>query len=295
VLDLPLPLAITTWTKFWERADGAMIAVGTMPGGIKVQVRATPEGIWSLRVARFPPSAWAPVEELVSLTEMALGNVRDMPPALRLKAMWRDALQALAARGIDLPDIPIETSVEGDRRRVVEQAEATAAAVRRQTQVRADRAQEAQARRRAKKLDGRTYEAAARTMFGITEDPYLAGYILADGDLLDLSGGQRERVIDHREVARAHPDALGGQDGMEEFMAKTGAIRIGVPRSLPRMVWVHAATPATHEQVRTLEYVLQFVEPDYVELLKAGRPRVELQAPSVQRVLREAQRLWSAR
>jgi hypothetical protein len=63
-------------------------------------------------------------------------------------------------------------------------------------------------------------------MFGITNNPIEAGYILDDGTMLDFSGrnngyvGRPNRNTDHREIHKAYPDGSfpDGTSGTEEMM-----------------------------------------------------------------------------
>ena len=75
------------------------------------------------------------------------------------------------------------------------------------------------------------YEKRARSEFGITSNPGTAGFILANGDMLDFSGGPSggTRGLDHRAIERVvrdkkDPDAY-RYGAIQEFGAKTGAIR----------------------------------------------------------------------
>jgi hypothetical protein len=70
----------------------------------------------------------------------------------------------------------------------------------------------------------------AVNIFGITESPFLAGYMMPDGQLLDFSGGQGQRYLDHREVNATgdKEQNTSGEDydiGMEEFQ-QLGNIRM---------------------------------------------------------------------
>ncbi len=65
-------------------------------------------------------------------------------------------------------------------------------------------------------------------LFGLTDDPREAGYILPDGRMLDFSGKNQGgqpgvRALDHRDVNAIM--SAGGTEGMNEFMRSTGAIR----------------------------------------------------------------------
>ena len=66
-------------------------------------------------------------------------------------------------------------------------------------------------------------------LFGTTDDPREAGFILPDGIFLDFSGMRQgsmapgHRYMDHNEIG-----SLPGVDGHEEFCAQTGAVRMGL-------------------------------------------------------------------
>ena len=89
---------------------------------------------------------------------------------------------------------------------------------------------------------------AARSFFGTTKDTREAGYILPDGDMLDFSGRhysdnhpslRGQRSVDHRELTgenskgesiedlfRINSSGGSGSDYMQEFMTRTGAMRV---------------------------------------------------------------------
>ena len=65
----------------------------------------------------------------------------------------------------------------------------------------------------------------AKEEFPLTDNASLAGYLLPDGSMLDFSGGQGQRIFDHRDISSID-DALGDlSDGMIQFM-HLGAIRL---------------------------------------------------------------------
>lgn len=88
--------------------------------------------------------------------------------------------------------------------------------------------------------------AAAKEVFGVTTDPNEAGYVLPDGTMLDFTGRhyagkdnwrymRGERAVDHRELATENIHngkslsgmlQATGSEGMYEFMARTGAMRM---------------------------------------------------------------------
>lgn len=59
----------------------------------------------------------------------------------------------------------------------------------------------------------------SKKYFGLTEDANKAGFILADGSMLDFSGGTEERIADHSEVKFV------GAKNVNDFMEKCSAIR----------------------------------------------------------------------
>lgn len=65
--------------------------------------------------------------------------------------------------------------------------------------------------------------------YGITNDPFLAGYLMPDGNYLDFSEGQGYRVQDHRNVGFVFDDYNPATDGMSQGMIRfmnEGNIRI---------------------------------------------------------------------
>ena len=69
------------------------------------------------------------------------------------------------------------------------------------------------------------FEAAAR-VFGVTQDPKLAGWILPDGTMLAFSTSGILRDRDHREVAGLFGGQQQGWEAIKAFM-DMGAIRVG--------------------------------------------------------------------
>lgn len=72
---------------------------------------------------------------------------------------------------------------------------------------------------------------AAKSHFGTTDNPYLAGYLLRNGEMLDFSGGSLYpgRDVEHGEIGESMPVDSGrwhGSNKIREFMAQTGAARI---------------------------------------------------------------------
>lgn len=76
-------------------------------------------------------------------------------------------------------------------------------------------------------------------IFGITQDPFEAGYILEDGSMLDFSGKYiggwpGVRALDHREIWEVLEGMdLSGVSAMDTFIISTNSIRMGLyyPRS----------------------------------------------------------------
>jgi hypothetical protein len=105
-------------------------------------------------------------------------------------------------------------------------------------------------------LDIHPKEQQARKHYGITTDPYKAGYILRDGTFLDLSEGQPERTLDHRDIdnimdAPEEPRGDRYSDYVVPFLNLTGAIRC----SYQNGEWsVDISAAPTDDQIRKIEY-----------------------------------------
>jgi hypothetical protein len=74
---------------------------------------------------------------------------------------------------------------------------------------------------------------AAIAHFGVTDDPYEAGFLLPNGLMLDFGsyrfGGRHgTRARDHSEISMAYEDYEGDISGMAEFVDDAGAISMGV-------------------------------------------------------------------
>jgi len=93
----------------------------------------------------------------------------------------------------------------------------------------------------------------ARKYYGITTNPYKAGYILRDGKFLDFSEGQTKREIDHRDIQNIMDDPKESQgnrydDYVNPFMQLTGAIRASNYGS-----WdIDIQTAPTNEQITAI-------------------------------------------
>ena len=96
-------------------------------------------------------------------------------------------------------------------------------------------------------------------IFGLTDDYEEAGYILADGRMLDFSGknmGGRggTRSLDHRDICDV--DTLhSGSAGMDEFMDATGSIRFGFNDGDLQLNMLH---PPTLAQIRRLVRAMKY-------------------------------------
>ncbi len=115
--------------------------------------------------------------------------------------------------------------------------------------------------------------------FGVTESPYGAGYILADGRFLDLSYGRGEREEDHRTVARWIDGFDSPTDAMNEWMRRTGALRFSMYGGRPGRSRGHggeplgftfdAEAPVTNAQRRTIASLIR-MEPEWVAVSAPG-------------------------
>jgi len=83
---------------------------------------------------------------------------------------------------------------------------------------------------------------------GYTNDFRLGGYIFPNGGMLDMSGGQGQRMFDHRQIGTERNQ--GGLKGMQQFIAG-GAIRI-----MPESGSIDIRKAPTENQIRTL---MQFI------------------------------------
>jgi hypothetical protein len=121
----------------------------------------------------------------------------------------------------------------------------------------------------------------AKAQFGRTDDPYQAGYIMDDGDMLDFSGGVSDepyfaghtRNRDHREISsletgagdmalidvRNDPGSAHGY--MVDFMNRTNAVRISVSPGMgnkpPFVDFEFAGVPSRMQQVKMRKIMKQ--------------------------------------
>jgi len=108
-----------------------------------------------------------------------------------------------------------------------------------------------------------SYAAAAIKLFGLTTDPRKAGFILADGRMLDFTtgNGEEDRSRDHREVAKVlRDDALSGIafDDMVHFMFVTGACRF-----MPEVVGFEFVTKPTIPQLQQMQLCIELLSEGY--------------------------------
>jgi hypothetical protein len=139
-------------------------------------------------------------------------------------------------------------------------------------------------------------EEQARKYYGITTDPYKAGYILRDGTFLDYSEGQPDRTLDHRDIENVmdKPEESKGDrysDYVEPFLNLTGAIRV----SYQGGVWsVDIATSPSNAQIEKIVYwhipgrdfhydVEALGARSFIE--KAGRKKVQTKLEEIQSLL----------
>ncbi len=120
---------------------------------------------------------------------------------------------------------------------------------------------------------GREWEKKAVDTFGLTTNPSEAGYVLADGRMLDFSGRKQSgnpelsgiRFIDHGEITAAIKslNGKGTWAGMHEFMAATGAMRnhfppqaVRGPGSASNVAYVSFASNPSPDQISYLKDML---------------------------------------
>jgi hypothetical protein len=108
--------------------------------------------------------------------------------------------------------------------------------------------------------------ASAKKVFGVTSNPMEAGYVLPDGTMLDFSGRhyssrdnwpylRNQRSVDHRELQGENLAGkslqgmleTSGSEGMYEFMARTGAMRIDAASGVASI-----SRPPTPKQVAAI-------------------------------------------
>lgn len=99
--------------------------------------------------------------------------------------------------------------------------------------------------------------------FGTTDDPKKAGYVMADGRGLDFSGGQTGRALDHAEVSNIPGVAARNENPRQQFMGKTGALRVRYQQPVEKMgrmgelhVEFHQDHPPTPEQVDWMNHTI---------------------------------------
>ena len=99
----------------------------------------------------------------------------------------------------------------------------------------------------------RPKELTARAIkkFGKTDDLAKAGYIMPNGDMLDLSDGNDIRHLDHRFVHQLYPRAWDQDDAMLDFMKQTGAMRMHYEDG-DAPFFVHFNSRPTQQQLKVL-------------------------------------------
>lgn len=296
-------VADVRWTAWREAADGSQKVLGQSPSGIKVVLNAKLDGSWLLRAARSSRSLFGKPQRLLAVRDQVPGEQRG-PGDDRLLglALW-EVTQYAEGRGFTSfldGELALETHEQGEARRQQERARQDAErAERKAAQARAEAAERRRVRK-AERVPAAEYVAGAVAEFGLTEDPFVAGFILEDGRMLDF-GLDGVRIRDHREVGGAHPDALGGTEGLRIFQRVTGAVRLGVTptqrnsagQTYPPIVWIDSEVDdLTSAQLRRIEEIIDYVEPGHVEIIRRGGARHELSWPRDGRQVRDAARWW---
>ena len=103
-------------------------------------------------------------------------------------------------------------------------------------------------------------------LFGLTNDPREAGYILPDGSLLDFSGSRLGnddggRAEDHRAIIEIYSRMHSGTDAVTRFMKEEGAIRLNVSRGFS--INIDFIKPITQLQGQEKQIVLLNTVSDY--------------------------------
>lgn len=131
-------------------------------------------------------------------------------------------------------------------------------------------------------------ERDAIKQFGLTYDVNKAGYILADGEMLDLSEGGYSRTADHRQVEgiihKHFPDKEFEYrtDAMKLFQRETGAIRISFHGDF---FLVDLEVPPTRPQIRQILRVIKDYNPEILGISNPGRSDyVELEFPMLSEI-----------
>ena len=144
-------------------------------------------------------------------------------------------------------------------------------------------------RRRARRNSHSDLEAEAIRIFGTTDDPYDAGFVLRDGTILDFQRCRGEKGwIEHEDVLRAYPPSEQERIAVEEdseplympFLRDTGAARIGLyaggamrwttrlPGAGRGVIAAEAVEPATRAQKAMLREFAMLHSPE--ELSSSG-------------------------
>jgi len=117
---------------------------------------------------------------------------------------------------------------------------------------------------------GQRIESNTKRYFGLTTDPREAGYIFTDGTMLDMSGKRHggsagQRAYDHRQMNYAPKmDDYSGTEGMYQFMAETGGIRLNYSGG---EVNVTVPQTMTRQQANMLRRLVDGKNPLYVDVV----------------------------
>lgn len=177
------------------------------------------------RLQRFmSPEEWEKLQELKSEYARVVDQwiqLQDRDPSSQ-DIIWKKRLDMAThqMKNLDKQLSKIRGPAEARSRLDLEQA---------QKQEQEEKEQTARNFNRAPKM-GRKLEKDARELFGTTENPYLAGFIFTNGDMLSMSYDSRMRDMDHREIGEVmlQYDLDTGTEGMRQFMLATNAIRMSV-------------------------------------------------------------------
>lgn len=151
----------------------------------------------------------------------------------------------------------------------------------------------------------------AKEVFGTTDDPLEAGYILRDGTMLDFSGKRQggspgRRAMDHREINQVFDEGFGMDDSLapvRRFMGE-GHISLHVSRNAVAM---RLATTVTNDQVQSIQRAVRAMmdqpgqmqkrvkidvydpKEGYVNTLHVEDPQPGRMGAHIRQVLREAE------
>lgn len=123
----------------------------------------------------------------------------------------------------------------------------------------------------------------AKEIYGVTDNPEEAGYLMADGSLLDFTGanvpreymdrngyvsGRGSRVLEHATVSSVYGDKFDSWSNVSRFMNDTSAMRVGFTENTA-VITIMLSQPITRGQSSVLSKIIREKSYVYLDIYKS--------------------------